>query len=116
MHLFNVLYFYYYLFFKKIVIDNQPDLIATLFLSFLMSLFINIPIGLFIKMRYSIVINHYYMLAITLIISFVLYFFLHRKGKAKSIIKNKPMLFKSNFISIVVSILFFLLSFSLLLI
>ena len=103
----KTLYYYYYLFYKKILKDNEPHLLATLVLAFSFSLLLIMTINISIACLFSISLGHFEMIGINVLMIFVLYLTLHRTGKAKEIIKEKPMFFKNHALSILITSLFF---------
>lgn len=101
------LYYYYYLFYKKILRDNEPHLLATLVLAFSCSLFIIGIIDITIAHLLGVKLGRYTMLGISLFMILVFYLTLHKTGKAKKIIENKPMFFHCHLLSIILTFLFF---------
>jgi pilus assembly protein TadC len=103
----NTLYYYYYLFYKKILKDNEPHMLATLVLSFSFSLLVNGVIDITVAHLFGISLGKYVMLGFLLLIIAVLYFTLHRTGRSKEIVKEKPMFFNSHALSIFITLSFF---------
>jgi hypothetical protein len=103
----KTLYYYYYLFYKKILRDNEPHLLATLVLAFSLSLLLIMTINISMAYLFSIAIGLYEMIGINVLMIFILYLTLHRTGKAKEIVKEKPMFFKNHLLSILLTFLFF---------
>jgi hypothetical protein len=106
----SILYYYYYLFYQRIMKDSEPHLLTTLALSasesFLFITIFQIPLVRF----YCINLNIPEMIAILALIILANYIYYHRKGNAVKIIKNKPKFFSSNKFSILITILFFLIT------
>lgn len=103
----NTLYYYYYLFYKMILRDNEPHLLATLVLGFSFSLLLIGVIDIAIAHLLKLKLGHYTMLGINLFMIAVFYFTLHRTTKAKEIVKEKPKFFNSHVLSILITFLFF---------
>ncbi len=103
----KTLYYYYYLFYKKILRDNEPHLLATLVLAFSFSLLLIMIINISMAYLFSKTLGHYEMIGINVLMIFILYLTLHRTGKAKEIVKEKPMFFKNHVLSILITFLFF---------
>lgn len=103
----KTLYYYYYLFYKKILKDNEPHLLATLVLAFSFSLLLILVINISLAYLFSKALGHYEMISINVLMIFILYLILHRTGKAKEIVKEKPMFFKNHVLSILITFLFF---------
>ncbi len=106
----KVLYYHYYLFYKKILKDNEPHMLATLVLAFSLSLFLMAIIEVILANLFKLTLGRYEMLGINLLLIGVLYLTLHRTGKAKEIVNEKPMLFKSPLLSKLITFLFFALT------
>lgn len=108
----RVLYYNYYLFYKKIGLDSDPNLAARLALTFLEALFISGIINTLLAYLFCMVLPIYFEFGI---VGFFLilntYIFLTSE-KELEIIKSKPMIFNSPQFSIIFSILFFLINVS----
>lgn len=103
----KTVYYYYYLFYKKILKDNEPHLLATLVLAFSLSLLLIMTINISMAYIFSKALGHYEMIGINVLMIFILYLTLHRTGKAKNIVKEKPMFFNNHVLSILITFLFF---------
>lgn len=103
----KTLYYYYYLFYKKILKDNEPHLLATLVLAFSFSLLLIMAINISMAHLLRMALGHYAMIGINVLMILILYMNLHRTGKAKEIVKEKPMFFKSRTLSIIITLIFF---------
>ncbi len=106
----NVIYYYYYLFYSKILKDSEPHLLTTLVLSFSQSLLVNGVLEISIANIFCIYISKWPMLIVLLLLIGVNYVYYHRTGKAKEIVKNKPMFFSSHRLSIIITLLFFIIT------
>ena len=108
----KVLYYYYYLFYTKIIPDDQPNATVIFVLSFCSSfLFMGIT-DIISNMYFSYSLSKYQMLGI--FIAFVIknYFVFYRSGKYKRIIEDKPMFFNSHKISILLTLLYAIITIS----
>ena len=113
--MFRVIYYYYFLFYSKVLKDDEPHLLTTLALSasggfFMMYLIDTIWVHLFCEF----LLGQWGMLTVIgsmILINFLIF---HRTGKAKKVIKEKPKFYNSNSVSIVITLLFFLFTLSLL--
>jgi hypothetical protein len=103
----NTLYYYYYLFYKKILRDNEPHMLATLVLGFSFSLLLIAIVDITIAHLFDLKLGHYFMLGINIFMIAVFYFTLHRTGRARKIVKEKPQFFNSHAVSILITFLFF---------
>ena len=110
----NVFYYYYYLFYTKVLPDNQPHSTVIFTLSFSLSLFVNGVLSLIAAHLKSYVISNYVMVGIFVAIMVINYFVFYRTGKGKRLIKEKPKFFNSHKLSILLTLIFFLITTSLL--
>ncbi len=104
----KVFYYYYYLFYKKILKDNEPHLLATLVLNFSMSLLVNGLLDITLAHTIKYALGKWEMISVLVLLLAFFYFSYHRTGKAEKIIKEKPMFFNSNKLSIILTIVFFI--------
>ncbi len=103
------LYYYYYLFYTKILPDNQPHGTVIFSLSFLLSLIVNGLINMTLAYLFGIALGKFEMIGILLVIILLMYLLLFRNGKAKRIVeKEKPKIFGSHSASIILAVLLFL--------
>jgi uncharacterized membrane protein HdeD (DUF308 family) len=109
MKFFNVLYFYYYLFYLKILKDAQPVFTATFSFSFSISLLVNGVLNIILALALNENLNKWGMISIFLAFLILSYFYYNRKGKAEEIFRHKPKFYNSNVLSIILTILFFIL-------
>lgn len=108
MHLLNVLYYHFYLFYLKF--DPEPHLTTVLSLSFSQSLVINGTIDIIALKLYCYQIEVWIQFMITVIFIFLNYLIFHRTNRAKQIIKSKPKILNSKALSIIITISFFLIT------
>lgn len=108
----KTIYYYYYLFYSKKLNEDSPHRTTLLSLSACEGFFISGMIQLFFARFYCISIGKWVMLSICILIILLNYLYFDKSGLAKEIIKIKPLLFKSPKISIVTTILFFIISVS----
>ncbi len=104
----NVFYYYYYLFYTKVLPDNQPHSTVIFTLSFTFSLILNCIVNITLAYILGISLGKWEMIGIFVFIIVLLYFAYYRNGKGKRIVKEKPKIFNSNRISIVLTALLFL--------
>lgn len=93
--------------------DNEPHLLATLVLSFSISLPIIFTTGVLCAYFFNKLLNKWEMLGILLIIIIAHFFCLHRTGKAMQIVKEEPKIL-NNKLSIILTVVFFVITSSLL--
>lgn len=110
MQILNVLYYNYFLFYKKIIKDPEPHLATVLSLSFSQSLFINAAIETISLKWFCYRFEIWVQLAVLGLVIYANYHVYHRKGKAKQVIEGKPTLANSKSLSIAITWLFFLIA------
>lgn len=108
----KTIYYYYYLFYSKKLNENSPHRTTLLSLSACEGFLISGIIQLFFAHFYCVSIGKWVMLSICVIMILLNYLYFEKSGLAKEIIKIKPLLLKSPKISVVMTILFFMLSIS----
>jgi hypothetical protein len=106
----KVLYYYYYLFYKNVLKDNEPHLLTTLALSFSLSLLINGILNIIFAHLLSFAFSRWEMFGLLALILLIFYVTLHRTGKAQKIVDEQPKFFNSHKLSIVITIIFFLIT------
>lgn len=104
----NVFYYYYYLFYTKVLPDNQPHSTVIFTLSFTLSLIVNCIVNVALAYVLNVSLRKWEMIGIFAFITLLMYLAYYRNGKGKRIVKEKPKLFKSNGVSIVLTALLFL--------
>jgi len=85
-------------------------MLATLVLSFSFALLVISVMEVIMAHLFRTTLGRYEMLSINIFMILVFYLALHRTGKAKEIVKNKPMFFNSYVLSILITFLFFVLT------
>ena len=107
----DVLYYYIYLFYAKVMPDDYPHSNTVWALGFIFSLIINglidIPLAYFFNCYLSIIQK----VIIIIIVMTLFYLKYYRSGKGIRIVeKEKPKFFGSKIASIILTVLFFLIS------
>jgi len=108
----KTIYYYYYLFYSKKLNEDSPHRTTLLSLSASEGFLISGMIQLFFARFYCISIGKWVMLSICVLMILLNYLYFDKSGLAKEIIKIKPLLLKSPKISVVMTILFFIISVS----
>lgn len=93
MKILNVLYFYYYLFYKKILKDEQPIFTTTFTFSFSISLLVNGIVNIVLAHTLGEYLHKWGMISIFLGFLALSYYYYYRKDKATEVIKNKPWIY-----------------------
>ncbi len=106
----KILFYYYYLFYTRILPDDQPYATTVFTLSVSESFFINNLILFFFAHFFCINIGKWTMIGITMLIILTNYLYFYRSGRMKEIVKTKPKFFNNHFISIIITILFFIIT------
>ena len=105
----DVLYYYIYLFYVKVMSDNQPHSRTVWALGFLFSLIINFSLDTGLAFFFGYTLSVFQMVSIAALLMLLFYFKYYKSGKGKRIVKKeKPKFFGSNTASIILTILFFL--------
>ena len=104
----DVIYYYCYLFYVRIIKDNEPHLLTILAISATECFFINIVLEAVLicyQCKQTNVLIWVGVICLTNIFNY-LYFF--KSGRSMKIIKEKPMFFSNNRTSIIITFLFFI--------
>ena len=105
----DVLYYYIYLFYAKVMPDDYPHSNTIWALGFLFSLIINFSLDMGLAFFFGYTLSVFQMVSITALLMLLFYFKYYKSGKGKRIVKKeKPKFFGSNTASIILTILFFL--------
>lgn len=111
MYILDVFYYNYYNIYKKVINDPDPHIATLLSLSACEGLLINAPIHIIALKRYCYQIPVWIEFSLVLLVVYCNYLVLLKSGKAKKIIRAKPIL-KNQFLSELLTCLFFLISIS----
>lgn len=112
MHLLRVFYYYYCLFYVKVIKDPAPFFTTVLTLSFSLSLFINGVVEIIAIKFFCYDVKMWSQILILCIIIFLNYLLFYRNEKCVQIIKSKPNIANSKTLSASITIIFFLISIS----
>ena len=105
----DVLYYYIYLFYAKVMPDEDPHSNTVWALGFIFSLIINGLIDIPLAYFFNCYLNIIQKVIIIIIVMTLFYLKYDRSGKGIRIVKKeKPKFFGSNTASIILTILFFL--------
>ena len=106
----SILYYYYYLFYTKVLPDDQPHSTVVFCISLMESFIINglLNIASILLSRYNI--SKWPMIGVLIAIIISNYQIYYRSKRMERIIDEKPKLFNSNIASVVFSLFFFLFS------
>jgi hypothetical protein len=107
----KILYYYYYLFYSKILVQNDPGFVTVLALSFAQSLWITAILDFATIQALCIKLDKFYGIGI-LVILLAWNFYYYNAGMSKKIIKERPMIWKNHSISIALVLTFTLIAIS----
>ena len=102
----KVLYYYFYLFYTKILPEQEPHATTIFALSMSQSLFLVSIINITMAYLCCKCLKTWQMVGFTLIIMIINYLTYKKKGIALQVVNDKPKFFNSNRISIVLTILY----------
>ena len=109
----DVLYYYIYLFYVKVMSDNQPHSRTVWALGVTSSFIINFSLDMGLAFFFGYTLSVFQMVSIAALLMLLFYFKYYKSGRGKQIVKKeKPKFFGSNTASIILTILFFLISMS----
>ncbi len=106
----NVFYYYYYLFYTKVLPDNQPHSTVVFTLSFSLSLLVNGILSIIAAYVADYNMSNYIMVGIFVAIMVVNYLVFYRTGKGKRLVKEKPKFNNSHKLSVLLTSVFFLIT------
>ena len=107
----DVFYYYIYLFYAKVMSDNQPHSRTVWALGVTSSFIINFSLDMGLAFFFGYTLSVFQMVSITALLILLFYFKYYKSGKGKRIVKKeKPKFFGSNTASIILTVLFFLIS------
>ncbi len=109
----NVLYYYIYLFNVKFLPYTFPDLNTVWILGSLFALIVNSSLNIGLAYFFGYTLGRFQILSIIILLVIFFHFKYDRSGRGKRIVKKeKPKFLGSNIASIILTILFFLISIS----
>ena len=109
----NVLYYYIYLFNVKFLPYTFPDLNTVWILGSLFALIVNSSLNMGLAYFFGYTLGRFQILSIIILLVIFFHFKYNRSGRGKRIVKKeKPKFLGSNIASIILTILFFLISIS----
>jgi hypothetical protein len=111
----DVLYYYYYLFYTKVLPDNEPHATVVFTLSFSESLLVNFFIDFVgVHLTCGFVSSKWSMIGVFIIIGVINYLVYFRTNRREDVLTRKPKFLQSNRASIALTAIFVLFSSSLL--
>lgn len=108
----EVIYYYCYLFYKKVLTDSDPNMLTILVIAAAYSFPVSMVIELMLIKLYCISLPAWQIFLITPFFVVVNYLLYYRNDRYKLILERKPKIMGSNSLSVLITIAFFLVAFS----
>jgi hypothetical protein len=106
----NVLYYYYYLFYTRVLPDNEPHATVIFTLSFSESLLVNGILDISSAHFFCKKMEMWLMIGIFLMLIAANYLIYSRKKKSRIIVEQRPAFFSSHNVSIIITLLWFIIT------
>ena len=107
----DVLYYYIYLFYAKVMPDDYPHSNTVWALGVTSAFIINFSLDMGLAFFFGYTLSVFQMVSITALLMLLFYSKYYKSGRGKQIVKKeKPKFFGSNTVSIILTVLFFLIS------
>ena len=107
----DVFYYYIYLFYAKVMPDDYPHSNTVWALGAISAFIVNFSLDMGLAFFFGYTLSTFEMVSITALLMLLFYFKYYKSGKGKRIVeKEKPKFFGSKTASIILTILFFLIS------
>lgn len=108
----NIIYYYCYLFYTKVIPDNQPHSTVIFSLSLMESFIINGLISSISIVFFCYDISKWMMIGVLIALLLMNYQFYYKSQKMYDIVSAKPKFFNNNLVSVIICIAFFIFSLS----
>jgi|SRR5690554_696155 len=108
----KVFYYYYYLFYKRVLKEEQPHFNTYFSLSASIGFLVNGVIDFLVIKYFCVNIDKWYPIGVFCVILSFNYWIFDYRGLGKKIVDRQPTLFNSKRISIVLTIVFFVITVS----
>lgn len=106
----KALYYYCYLLYTKVIPEDEPYATTVFVLSFLEAMFLFSTASLLLAYWQCFDLNAWYGVSLMVVLLIVNYVVFNRSGWSRRITEEKPMLFNSHRLSIVIFLFLFILS------
>lgn len=107
----DTMFYFYYLFYKKIMKDDSPHIFSCLGISACETFFV-VNIVSCLLIQFCIKLGFWGSITIGVLITLLNVYYFIKSGRYKNIEKSKPMYFGNKWISIVTAIVFFIITVS----
>ena len=107
----DVFYYYIFLFYAKVLPDDYPHSNTVWALGAISAFIVNFSLDMVLAYFFGYTLSTFQMASITALLMLLFYFKYYKSGRGKQIVeKEKPKFFGSKTVSIILTILFFLIS------
>lgn len=106
----DVLYYYYYLFYTRVLPDDEPHATVIFTLSFSESLLVNGILDILSAHLFCLKMDMWLMIGILLLLIAINYLTYSRTKKSRVIVEQKPRFFSNHKASIVITLLWFIIT------
>jgi hypothetical protein len=106
----NVLYYYYYLFYTRVLPDNEPHATVIFTLSFSESLLINGIFDILSAHFFCQKIPMWLMISVFVLLITINYLIYSKKKKSRIVIERKPQFFDSHKASVLITLMWFMIT------
>ncbi len=103
----DVVYYYCYLFYRKILKEDEPHALTTWALGFGEGFFFSVIIDVFLIRFFCFKMNKWLIIGVGIIFLLFNYLYFFKSGRGQRIVLSKPNFFGSQKISILLTIIFF---------
>ncbi len=103
----NVFYYYYYLFYTKVLPDSQPHSTVVFTLSFSLSLLVNGLLSIIAAYVANYNMSNFIMVGVFVMIIIINFLVFYRSGKGKQLVKEKPKFYNNHKLSVFLTFVFF---------
>jgi len=104
--MFSVIYYKYYLFYKRVLKEKDPYITAVLSFSFAQSLLINAILKMVLAYFYCLSYGKWGGIGIVIFLIFINYIFYIRKKNGQRIVEAAPEIFGSHVLSVLLTVIF----------
>jgi len=108
----DVIFYYYYLFYTKIIKDDEPFATTCWALSASEGFFSAVMLHIFFTRFFCFQTSKWMMVIPTCLFLLINYLYFNKSGRSRKIVKEKPMFFSSHKLSVALTLLFFIATFS----
>lgn len=104
----DVIYYYYFLFYSKILKDDEPHLLTTMALSASFGFSLSSVFDILFIRFFCYETNKWFMISIIVFSNLISYLYFHKTKRALKLIQQKPKFFSNHKLSVILVLLFFI--------